>query len=193
VIRKNLTQRRNLIAQRDLGSISTSLDGADASAPANFLRLTSLPIEEIADAVGKANLGVTPVIDWEGDGGGFVSEFIAYHGTWYKSLHDAPNDPARCVAAGHIHVGRNIPWPTAQEAAKVSLRELLEYVNTILGGPGDVDIDGTVDVDDLLAVINAWGSCVDPKACLADISPFPEGDGQVNVDDLLVVINNWGA
>jgi hypothetical protein len=46
--------------------------------------------------------------------------------------------------------------------------------------------NGTVDVDDLLAVINSWG---DQGANPADLS----GNGVVDVDDLLAVINAWGA
>jgi len=166
----------------------------DASVPAGFLRLTMLPVEEIAAAVGAANLGVNPVIDWEGDAGGFVSEFIAYHGVWYQSIHAAEDDPAHCAAAGHIHVGRNIPWVTAHEAAKVSLRELLDYVDSVLGGPGDVNVDGDVNVEDLLAVIGSWGACPSPPfACPGDIAPEPDGDGEVNVIDLLAVISFWGT
>jgi choice-of-anchor B domain-containing protein len=51
--------------------------------------------------------------------------------------------------------------------------------------PGDVTGNGIVDVDDLLAVINAWGACA---GCAADLT----GNGVVDVDDLLEVINNWG-
>jgi hypothetical protein len=47
--------------------------------------------------------------------------------------------------------------------------------------------NGVIDVDDLLLVINQWGSCV-PGNCPADAN----GDGAVNVDDLLAVINAWG-
>jgi hypothetical protein len=47
--------------------------------------------------------------------------------------------------------------------------------------------NGTVDVDDLLAVINAWGSA----GGVGDIAPLC-GDGSVDVDDLLAVINAWG-
>jgi hypothetical protein len=54
--------------------------------------------------------------------------------------------------------------------------------------PGDVTGDGSVNVDDLLAVINAWGPCGSSGNCPADLND----DGQVNVDDLLLVINNWG-
>lgn len=49
--------------------------------------------------------------------------------------------------------------------------------------------DGIVNVNDLLAVINAWGPCPSPPAqCPADVT----NDNLVNVNDLLVVINAWG-
>ena len=59
--------------------------------------------------------------------------------------------------------------------------------------PGDVTGNGEVDVDDLLAVINSWGSCPAPcpPHCAADIAPAG-GNCAVDVDDLLMVINNWG-
>lgn len=58
--------------------------------------------------------------------------------------------------------------------------------------PADITGDGLVNVDDLLAVIGAWGSCSPlPASCDADIAPAPDGDGQVDVDDLLDLINNW--
>jgi hypothetical protein len=50
--------------------------------------------------------------------------------------------------------------------------------------PADVDGTGTVDVDDLVAVILAWGTD-DPDA---DVT----GDGTVDVDDLVEVILSWG-
>jgi hypothetical protein len=52
--------------------------------------------------------------------------------------------------------------------------------------------DGLVNVDDLLAVINAWGVCPPGAPCPADIAPPPSGDGTVGVDDLIAVINAWG-
>lgn len=56
---------------------------------------------------------------------------------------------------------------------------------------GDITGDGAINVPDLLAVIEAWGSCpAPPQQCPADIAPAG-GDGAVNVTDLLAVINNW--
>jgi hypothetical protein len=53
----------------------------------------------------------------------------------------------------------------------------------------DITQDGSVNIDDLLAVINSWGVCPPPpEACAADL----DGNGIVNIDDLLTVINNWG-
>jgi len=57
---------------------------------------------------------------------------------------------------------------------------------------GDVDGSGQVNVDDLLALINSWGTCADPVDCPADLVP-PGGNGVVNVDDLLDIINGWGS
>jgi hypothetical protein len=51
--------------------------------------------------------------------------------------------------------------------------------------------DGLVNIDDLLAVITAWGPC--PPPCDADIAPAGVGDGNVNIDDLLMVITAWGS
>jgi hypothetical protein len=54
---------------------------------------------------------------------------------------------------------------------------------------GDANGDGAINVDDLVAVILAWGSCAAPcpPTCAADVN----GDCAVDVDDLLAVILNW--
>jgi serine protease AprX len=49
----------------------------------------------------------------------------------------------------------------------------------------DVDNSGGVDVDDLVAIILAWGPCA---ACPADV----DDSGTVDVDDLVAVILAWG-
>jgi hypothetical protein len=56
--------------------------------------------------------------------------------------------------------------------------------------PGDVNLNGITNIDDLLSVINAWGNCPLPPAfCPADINC----SGKVDIDDLLGVINGWGG
>ena len=57
-------------------------------------------------------------------------------------------------------------------------------------GLGDADMNGVVDTDDLLAIINGWGDCPKPPAaCPGDLNE----SGSTDVDDLLEVINNWSA
>ncbi len=58
--------------------------------------------------------------------------------------------------------------------------------------PGDITPpggNGTVNIDDLVAVLNAFGSC---PGCPEDITP-PGGNGVVNIDDLVAVLNAFGA
>ena len=54
---------------------------------------------------------------------------------------------------------------------------------------GDVNGSGGVDVDDLNAILSAWGTNVG----IGDPRDLANGDGVVDVDDLNVVLGNWGA
>jgi len=108
----------------------------DATVPPGTNRPSTLPVQAIVDAVAAANLGLSPSICFTGNGGGFLSEFMAYHGVWYQAEHADPLDSAWCVAAGHVHVGGLIPWPTAKDAAKVTIRTVLSYVDGIVGCDG---------------------------------------------------------
>ena len=53
---------------------------------------------------------------------------------------------------------------------------------------GDINEDGGVDVDDLLALIGSWGPCGDPGNCPSDL----DDSGGVDVDDLLMLLGAWG-
>lgn len=103
----------------------------DGSVPPEALRLSTLPVQEIVDAVDAAGLGLDAYICWSGNGGGYLSEFIAYHGVWYQDLFRSPADPDWCIAGGHVHVGGQITWATAREAVKVTLRTVLDYVDSV--------------------------------------------------------------
>lgn len=51
---------------------------------------------------------------------------------------------------------------------------------------GDIDGDFTIGVGDLLAIIDAWGICIN---CSADINE----DDVVDITDLLYIVGNWGT
>ncbi len=105
----------------------------DASVPAGFLRPGTLPANEIVSAISASGLGLSPFICFTGDGGGFLSEFMAYHSVWYQSIYASPLDPKWVVTAGHVHVGGNISWTVAQQAAQVTLREVIAHVDAVVG------------------------------------------------------------
>jgi hypothetical protein len=54
--------------------------------------------------------------------------------------------------------------------------------------PADTNNSGSVDVDDLIAVILGWGPCGKPQNCAGDVN----NSGAVDVDDLIAVILGWG-
>ena len=67
-----------------------------------------------------------------------------------------------------------------------------EMITIVSQNHADIDGDGAVNVNDLLAVVGAWGPCPQPpQPCPADIAPLGAPDGVVNVNDLLHVISNW--
>jgi hypothetical protein len=52
--------------------------------------------------------------------------------------------------------------------------------------------NGTVNIDDLVRIITAWGMCNSHQPCPADVSPNG-GNGMVDIDDLVRVITGWGV
>lgn len=53
---------------------------------------------------------------------------------------------------------------------------------------GDLNDSGTVDVQDLLILLGAWGTCPKKGPCPADLN----NSGAVDVQDLLILLANWG-
>jgi hypothetical protein len=100
------------------------------------------------------------------------------------SRHFAASDPALGLLRVHSGI---VPGANPADGAALNGIQLYKV------RPGDVTVDGSVDVDDLIAVILAWGTCPGPAlTCAADIAPYPTGNGTVDVDDLIAVILNWG-
>ena len=97
----------------------------DVSVPAGFLRLSQLPVQAVVDAINAAMIGVNGYICFAGDGGGFLSEFVAYQGVWYQSDKRSPALPDWCISAGHVHVGATVSWATAAQVLEITLRAVI--------------------------------------------------------------------
>ncbi len=95
----------------------------DDTVPVGYIRHPSLPVQAIADAV-EAHTTINAWVDWQGNPGAFLCEYIAYLGMWYQAIHAADSQQP-CDAAGFIHVNQNVPLIEAQEAVNITLRETI--------------------------------------------------------------------
>jgi hypothetical protein len=140
-----------------------------------FAAVTTVVIARAADSGEGGIAGPTYDLTWHTiDGGGGTSSSVAPNYEVTGTI-GQPDAGAAMTAPGYELVGGF--WAA--------------------GGPlpeceGDADNSGTVDVDDLIAVVLAWGTCADCANCPPDVAPFPVGNCMVNVDDLIAVILNWG-
>ena len=158
----------------------------DQGENAYFLRNSNLPMENIVDAIENLNLSLNPYIDINGDPGSYVSEFMAYHGTWYRDLNNTGEN--NCISAGHIHVGGNIDWDTAKIATEETLRVLINHLNQFIYIPGDVNQDDIIDILDLVLIINnilGTNSLSQIQEYASDINE----DGIINIQDIIIIIN----
>ena len=159
----------------------------DEDSPVNYHRVTTLPIDQIKDAVNELNNGLDAYIDYEGHAGAFLSEFMGFHGIWYKDLHQYDDiDP--CFSAGHIHVGGQVPINIAREGAEESIRVLIDYLNQFIYVPGDVNSDDLVDILDIILIVNSIMGIIEltPVQFLsADLNE----NGLINVLDIIQLVN----
>jgi hypothetical protein len=110
------------------------------SLPINTVLNSSLPMDNIRSAVDAAGIIDDVYLDTVGFGGNFLSEFIGLHGVWYHSLNNSEDAEFRNYAAGHIHVGIDTPLDAAMQATQITLRELTEYLDTVIPAPGSVGV-----------------------------------------------------
>lgn len=150
--------------------------------PALTERFSTLPITQmIADvqASGAAVNAFSTVID----NGRFLSNFIGYHGCWYRVLHGAVSDPDWLICSGHIHVGYAMSLATAITATEATLRSLTTYVDK-RRLPGDMNCDGYRNGDDVQAFVQAMLS---PAAYAAAFPACVLKNGDYNGDELVTI------
>jgi len=155
----------------------------DGSVPPGTIRYSTLPMAEIAKAVGTAGLGIVPYVDTTGDAGAFLCEYIGYHACWYHDLHTEPYHPDHVVAAGHIHVGYKSSLDNCIAATEITVRTLIDYLDEQLLPDCDYDGDGDVDLDDyaefadcLSGPSQAAGFVAPSTDCLEAFDFYQDGD-----------------
>ena len=155
----------------------------DSGVESYFQRNSTLPMQNIVNEVNNSNLGLDAYIDWDGDPGHFVSEFMGYHGVWYHDI-----NLETCITAGHIHVGGTIDWDTAKAAAEISIRETINYLDLFNFTSGDVNNDTIIDILDLVIVVNV----ILGQSELSNIEYYAADmnlDGTINIQDIILIIN----
>jgi hypothetical protein len=100
-------------------------------------------------------------------------------GTMYNYWFTSTSPPV----AGHVELDLFKPGITAcvPKTIRVAAQAPAAIAST------DIVRNGMTDVDDLIAVILAWGPCSCSHTCDADV----DNDNDVDVDDLIAVITGW--
>jgi len=113
----------------------------DSTVPIDFERFSTLPLEEIRSAVNEQTT-LNAWVDYNGDAGAFLCEYIAYLGMWYQNIHNSIDDENYCRASGFIHLHEDTDVLEAFETVKVTLRTTIEYFENLLDVNGLVSMDG---------------------------------------------------
>lgn len=102
----------------------------DSSKPTNYVRHSSLPVQAIADAV-NAQTQINAWVDWNGNPGVYLCEFMAYNGMWFQDMHNSSSDQYQCLASGFVHVKNTLALKDCIEAANITIRETIKYIDSL--------------------------------------------------------------
>jgi len=92
----------------------------DDTVPVGHIRHSTLPVQEIEDAVNE-NTSINAWVDWDGNPGAFLCEYMAYLGMWYQSIHINDSETP-CQRSGFIHVKNSISVEDAMKATNTTIR-----------------------------------------------------------------------
>jgi hypothetical protein len=112
---------------------------------------------------------------------------VGSSGVWYKETYEEDIE-IPCFAGGHIHVGAQVEWDTATEAAEVSIRTLINYVDQFMVMSGDCNSDGQINILDVVALAGAILGNLElspTQTAAADM----DGNGELNILDIIAIVN----
>lgn len=134
-------------------------------------RYSTQPMDAIVAAVAAEVPTLNPFIA-PFDNGRFLSNYIGYHGNWYRDLHADPCQPNVNLIAGHIHVGYAMSLAEAVDATRVTLRVVLDHLD-MARIRADFNRDGAVDDFDYRVFENCLaGPDQPPSPTFIDVTPF---------------------
>jgi pyrrolidone-carboxylate peptidase len=168
----------------------------DDTVPVNYVRHSTLPVQQIADAINEENL-LEAWVDWEGDPGRYLCEYIAYLGMWYQSIHNQSGDANPCKLAGFIHLNAGILVEDAKIASEITLRETIEYLSLINNPPELPNISGPTNgrfresYEYTISAIDPEGDNVYYWIEWFDDCPGVFWDGPYESDEEIKVSNTW--
>jgi hypothetical protein len=150
---------------------------------------TEVPGPDIGPLTSVAHNGPDDV--WVSCGfGEYGGRLAHWDGSGWTEVPSAPIPEAMLVGLGGLATSGGCDvWATGYwavyDGGSWVFQSIIEHLEPTTSCAADCTGDGVVNVDDLLAVIVAWGAV----GAAEDIS----GDGVVGVDDLTMVILAWGA
>jgi hypothetical protein len=122
-----------------------------------------------SDDVYAAGAGI---MHWDGTSWTVMEDFATVDGPSFAGL----------SAAGPCDL-----WAGGRQLLDGTLLNLTAHLTPTVT-PGDVNHDNVVNIDDIFALIAAWGPCSAPPAdCLTDL----DNDGDTDIDDLFTIIAYW--
>lgn len=148
---------------------------AEPHDPPGSQRFSSQPMQAIVAAVAASGANVVPIIS-PFDSGRFLSNYIGYHGNWWKDTHNDPTQPHRCYTAGHIHVGMGTAVADARLAFEATLEVVLGAVDL---RRADGDADGDFDLDDIAGFLGCMSG---PAVTLDAACARRDNDQDVDAD-----------
>ena len=85
-------------------------------------------------------------------------------------------------------MGAQVDWDIAKEAAEVSIRTLIEYVDQFMILSGNCNSDGVVIILDVVALAGAILGNIELTSSQAEAADM-DGNGLLNILDIIAIVN----